>query len=341
MDYRSFGRTALSVSEIGFGCSRLSGSVNYKSDKEVLSILLQAFDRGVTFYDTADMYAQGRSERLLGDAFRNKRDAVIIATKAGYHLSTAGRVVAKLKPLLRPLVRWTRRARTRVQPVQPTWGAQNFSSDYIRRAIDGSLRRLKTDYLDIFQLHSPPPEIIETGEFISTLEHAKAQGKIRSYGVSCRAIEDAALCFRHPGITSVQLPINLLEFKGVVSVLALAAQKHVAVIARQPLASGYLAQPVALLKRRHFSEQEQEFTEKLERARAYQFLAQADCRTIAQAAIQFVLRLSGVSVVITGMSTRKHLADTLATAACPLTQHEMARIYAVLDQEIIGALETT
>jgi aryl-alcohol dehydrogenase-like predicted oxidoreductase len=339
MDYRSFGRTALRVSEIGFGCSRLSGTADYKSDKEVLSILLQAFDRGVNFYDTADVYAQGRSERLLGEAFRNKRGAVIIATKAGYHLTAAGTVVAKLKPLLRPLVPSMRRAKTQVQRAQRAWTAQNFSPDYIRRAIDGSLRRLKTDYLDVFQLHSPSPDIIETGDFIPTLEHAKSQGKIRWYGISCRAIEDAALCFRHPGISSVQIPINLLEFKGATSLLALAAQKHLAVIARQPLASGYLAQPALIIKRKLFSAEEEESKEKLEQARAYQFLEQAASRTIAQAAIKFVLRLSGVSVVITGMSTQKHLAENLAAPACALTQHEVVRIYATFGEELMGARE--
>jgi aryl-alcohol dehydrogenase-like predicted oxidoreductase len=339
MDYRSFGGTPLRVSEIGFGCSRLSGIVDRKNDREVLSILLQAFECGVNFYDTADVYAQGRSERLLGEAFKNKRDAVIIATKAGYHRTAVGRVVAKLSPLLRPLIPSMGRDKNQVQRAQRTWSPQNFSSDYIRRAIDGSLRRLKTDYIDVFQLHSPSPDIIETGEFIPTLEQAKSQGKIRWYGVSCRGIEDAALCFRHPGISSLQIPINLLEFKGVPSLLALAAQKNVAVIARQPLASGYLAQPAMLIKREHFSAAEEEFKEKLEQAQAYQFLDQADSRTIAQAAIKFVLGLSGVSVVITGMRTRKHLTANLAAPACPLTQHEMLRIYAAFDQELVGARE--
>jgi aryl-alcohol dehydrogenase-like predicted oxidoreductase len=332
MDYRTFGRTPLRVSQLGFGCSRLSGTVDYKSDKEVISILQQAFDRGINFYDTADVYAQGRSERLLGEAFRNNRDAVIIATKAGYHLTAAGRVVSKLKPLLRALGSSMKRNQAQAQRTQRTWGSQNFSPDYIRRAIDGSLRRLKTDYLDVFQLHSPPPDIIETGDFIPTLEDARSQGKIRWYGISCRAIEDATLCFRHPGICSVQIPINLLEFKGVTSLLALAAQKHVAVIARQPLASGYLAQPTVLVKSKHFSVEKEEFKDKLEQAGAYQFLEQSDRRTIAQGAIKFVLGLSGVSVVIAGMSTQRHLAETLAAPGCHLTQHEMVRIYAALGQ---------
>jgi len=335
MEFRAFGNTPLRVSEIGFGCSHISGSLHHKSDKEVLSILLQAFDRGVNFYDTADVYAQGRSERLLGEAFRNNRKDVIIATKAGYRATTAGKVVAKLKPLLRPLFSVTKGANTRAQRTQGTWGAQNFSPDYIRRAIDRSLRRMKTDYIDVFQLHSPSREIIEMGESITALEDARTQGKIRWYGVSCRAIEDAALCLGHPGISSVQIPINLLEFKGVSSLLALAAQKGVGVIARQPLASGYLAQPLALVNKKPFSAEKEKFKEKLEQARAFQFLGHADGRTIAQAAINFVLGLSGVSVVIAGMSSQRHLLENLAAPLSHLTQDEMARIYAVLDQELI------
>jgi len=329
MEYRSFGDTSLRVSEIGFGCSRLGGTVESKSDKEVISTLLEAFDRGINFYDTADIYGQGRSERLLGEAFRHQRTAVIIATKAGYCLTKAGGFGASLKPLLRPLVRMMPDLRRSVHRARAAQKYQDFSPDHLRRAIDESLRRLRTDYIDVFQLHSPASPVIEAGEFIETLENARIQGKLRSYGVSCRSIEDAWLSLRYPGVSSVQIRINLLEFEGVSSFLAAAESRKVAVIARQPLASGFLARPAALLKPVDLSVSEEEFKAKLAQAQAYQFLDMGNRRTTAQAALQFVLRLPWVSVVIVGMSSRNHLNENLAPT-CFLTEDEVQRIHSML-----------
>jgi aryl-alcohol dehydrogenase-like predicted oxidoreductase len=330
VNYRSFGRTPFRVSEIGLGCSRLGGAARYKHEKELLDTVLQAFDRGINFFDTADSYAQGGSERLLGSALRGRRAAAIIATKAGYRLTATGRIGAKLKPLLRPLVRSISGLQRSVSRVQSVGRTQEFSPDYIRRAIESSLLRLQTDYIDVFQLHNPPSEVIESGDLIPTLDRARSEGKIRCYGISCRTVEDATLCLRHPSISSIQLPINLLDFKGIASFLLLAEQENVAVIARQPLASGYLARPAVEIKAEHFSAREEEFKRKLDQARGYQFLAVSNRRTIAQAALNFVLALRGVSVVITGMSDKEHLEENLAAPACSFTPDELATTYMTL-----------
>ncbi len=328
MHYRTFGNTSLRVSEIGLGCSRLAGTSN--SDKQVLSRLLDAFHGGVNVFETADVYAQGRSEQLLGQAFKHERPNVIIATKAGYRLTPAGTFVARLKPVLRPALHLVSQLRKHVQRTHTVQKGQTFSPQYLTRAIEGSLRRLQTDYLDLFQLHSPPSEVITSGEFIDTLESAKSQGKIRWYGVSCRTIDDAVLCSKYSGISSVQIPINLLQFEGVPSFLELAQQANIGVIARQPLASGFLARQVNDITPEHLSVAEHEFRRKLEQARAFQFLERTNCRTIAQAALEFVLRLPGVSFVIAGMSTQQHLNENLAAPKRPLTHNEMEQIYAVL-----------
>lgn len=333
MNYRSFGKTSLRVSEIGFGCGRLGGTIETKGGKEVLRTLLEAFDSGINFYDTADTYGQGRSERLLGQVFKYRRTAVIIATKAGYHLAAGASLGARLKPLVRPLVRLMPSLRKSVQRARVAQRGQDFSSRYLREAIEGSLGRLQTDYLDLFQLHSPPSSIIEKGEFIETLEQAKSEGKIRWYGVSCRTIEDALLCLRQPGISSVQVAINLLEWKGVPALLARTEQEKIAVIARQPLASGFLARPASLLKPEHFPVDQKQFKGTLERAKDYQFLDAPGARTIAQAALRFVLQLPGVSVVIAGMRSRAHLKENLAAPACPLAEDELARIRSLVDGE--------
>jgi aryl-alcohol dehydrogenase-like predicted oxidoreductase len=333
MDYRTFGNTSLRVSEIGLGCSQLGGTSN--SDKQVLSRLLEAFERGINFFDTADVYAQGRSERLLGQAFKRNRSNIIIATKAGYQLTAAGRFGAWLKPVLRPALRLASSLRRPVQGAGASLKRQTFSPEYLSRAIDGSLRRLQTDHLDIFQLHNPSRDVIATGEFIETLESAKSQGKIRWYGVSCRTVEDALLCLRYSGISTIQIPINFLQFDGVPSFLALAKRANVAVIARQPFASGFLARRDAHLESKHVS------GDNVERAKAFQFLELKNHRTIAQAALEFVLRLPGVSVVIAGMNSQEHLNENLAAPARPLTQEEITQIYAVFGQSLKTSLVNT
>jgi aryl-alcohol dehydrogenase-like predicted oxidoreductase len=329
MVYRQFGNTSLRVSEIGLGCSQLGGTSN--SDKQVLRTLLEAFDQGVNFFDTADVYAQGRSEQLLGQAFKRNRANIILATKAGYHLTSAGKLGARLKPVLRPALQLISRFRRNIQGTAAAPKRQTFSPAYLRKAIEGSLRRLQTDYLDIFQLHSPSSEVIVKGEFIEALESAKSQGKIRSYGVSCRTVDDARLCLRYSNLSAVQIPISLLQFDGVPSFLELSKRAKVGVIARQPFASGFLAR-TANSKSKHASVPEARFTHHAELAKAFEFLEQNNDRTIAQAALEFVLRLPGVSLVIAGMNSREHLNENLAASKRPLTSDEIARIYAVFDQ---------
>lgn len=105
MKYRNFGKTNLRVSEIAMGTSHLASMVDQRDTKEVINTLLQALDSGINFYDTADIYGQGESEKLIGKTFKGKRDQVIIASKAGYRMSSSLSLAAKIKPLLKPLIR--------------------------------------------------------------------------------------------------------------------------------------------------------------------------------------------------------------------------------------------
>src|ERR1700730_10377227 len=136
MEYRTFGNTSLRVSAVGIGCSRLGGTST--SDKEVLATLLGAFDRGINFYDTADVYAQGQSEKFLGATFKRNRAAVVIATKAGYHLTAAGRLGTMLKPFLGPAIRLAAGLRRQAQRIRPTPQDQSFSAQHLMAAIEGS-----------------------------------------------------------------------------------------------------------------------------------------------------------------------------------------------------------
>jgi aryl-alcohol dehydrogenase-like predicted oxidoreductase len=322
MQYRKFGDTDLRISELGLGCSRLGGNLQGGSEKDSAATLRQALEQGINFYDTADSYGQGKSERLLGQTFKQKRDQVIFATKAGYTLSSLGGLAASIKPLLKPLVQLLRAKKQSLSQARGSFLRQNFASDYLIQAVEGSLRRLQTDYLDLFQLHSPPTPLLESGEVWQTLDLLKQQGKIRYYGVSCDTVADALLCLRHPGLSSVQVEMNLLEPAAIAQVLPLALQANKAVIARQPFASGRLLKMGAATPA---SEEVEAST-----AQKYQAFAQQHSRTLIQTALQFVLQQPGVSVVIAGASNPRHLQENLQALQSPaLTAAELTAIAAL------------
>lgn len=318
MEYQPFGNTDLKVSVIGLGCSRLGGNLSGGNKKEAVEMLHLALDSGVNFYDTADSYGQGQSEILLGKTFKHQRDRVIFASKAGYSLSPLGNIATKFKPILKPLVRSLRALKSSnpnsnansLSDARSSVLRQNFKRDYLINAIEGSLKRLQTDYLDLFQLHSPPSEILRTPEVWQTLATMKNQGKIRYYGVSCDTVEDALICLEQPGLSSIQLEINWLQQEAITKVLPLAQQQQVAIVARQPFASGKLLanqeSVSASLKQRN--------------------------RNLFQTALQFVLQQDGVSVVIPGASSCQHLKTNLGgLTATPLSSEELQTLTKVLN----------
>lgn len=323
MNYRPFGSTDLLVSKIGLGCSEIGSGVFYRNEWESLRVLNRAFELGINFYDTAELYGYGHSEELIGRAFKGRRSRVIIATKVGMLTSSLGRIGKTLLPILQPVR----------QVIQPWKDAlrrvskqrQDFSSTHIRKAIEQSLRRLHTDYLDLYQLHNPPTRVIEEGEVFETLDYLKDQGKIRFYGVSAETISDALLCLRYPNISSLQVVFNLLEPEVAKELLPLSHQKGIAIIARVPLARGLLtkkmtAQTGPLLNRN----QMQIARAKVEKLSS---LVNEKVRSLPQTAIQFILHHPQVSVVIPGTRTVKHLEENIATLNVPpLTEEELERI---------------
>ena len=329
MDYRPFGDTDLRVSELGIGGGRLASTLKQGTAGDVTRMLHQALDSGVTFFDTADSYGQGKSEQLIGDALDGRRDEVVIATKAGYRLSTAGGFAARLKPVLGPLVRSVKSLGRLAGSVRSSQMGQDFSAEYLRAAVDGSLRRLRTDRIDLYQLHSPPVEVLRRGEAFAVLDGLRTAGKIRYYGVSCRTVDDAVVALEHPGVSAVQVPVNLLEREAVMMLLPLAVKQKVAVVARQPFASGFLVQSEAQIRSHAPSVDREELEKRLRVAAEFDFLATGS-RSMAQAAIQWTLAQDGVSVVLPGISSSDHLRENLgALTAPPLTDGELSRIAAL------------
>jgi len=180
---RKLGNTGITVSEIGFGTWGIGGSAyGDVDDNESRRVLKSAFELGITFYDTADLYGDGHSEELLGEVFAGRRDQVVIATKGGTLPHT-----------------------TFDMP-------QNFSSQYIEKAIAGSLKRLKTNYIDLYLLHSPRIENIqENDDLLNVLETAKKKGLIRAYGISARSPADALRAIDEWGFDVVEINFNLID----------------------------------------------------------------------------------------------------------------------------------
>jgi aryl-alcohol dehydrogenase-like predicted oxidoreductase len=305
-----FGKTELRVSELGVGCARIGGFFS-KETPDAVALLHAARDAGINFFDTADMYSQGESEKLVGKAFQRQRDRVVIATKAGYRLPAQRRLLSRIKPLLRPIVHRLGLKRERLPSLVKGTITQDFSPAYLTAAVEGSLRRLKTDYVDLLQLHSPPAEIVEQGLWVDALDRLKRSGKIRYYGISVDSIAAGLAALRFPGVSSLQFAINLLDQAPSERLLPEANAKGVAAIARECLANGLLVKPANEIDLEKFCSSPEERRTKSEQLAKYQAAALAEGRPIASLALRYVQGLPGVSTSLIGVRTPSQLYGLL------------------------------
>jgi aryl-alcohol dehydrogenase-like predicted oxidoreductase len=209
MKYRSFGRTGWKISTVSFGCWAIGGSWGSVRDDESLAALHQALDLGVNFFDTADVYGDGHSERLLARLRRDRPSAKFhVATKAGRRLNphTAG-----------------------------GYNRQNLTA-----FVDRSLKNLETDCLELLQLHCPPTSVYYRPEVFALLDEFVKAGKVRFYGVSVERVEEALKAIEYPNVQSVQIIFNLFRQRPADLFFAQAKKKRVGILARVPLASGLL-----------------------------------------------------------------------------------------------------
>ena len=317
-----FGKTDLKVSELGLGCARIGGI--FQADTGgFLELLAAARGAGINFFDTADMYSQGESEALIGRAFKRHRDRIVIASKAGYCLPTRRKFAARLKPLLRPAIQLLKIRRERLPAVARGSLVQDFSPDYLRKAVEGSLRRLRTDYLDLFQLHSPPADVVERGEWEPALESLKRAGKIRYYGVSCDSVEAGLAALRYPTISSLQVPVSLLEQRMALALVPAARERGVAVIARECLANGLLAKRPEEIDLGAYCQSADERSLREKQLAEYRHLAVKRGCSLARLALDHVRGLDGVSIALVGARTVDQLRNLLgdlahAESAAPL-----------------------
>jgi aryl-alcohol dehydrogenase-like predicted oxidoreductase len=210
MEYRSLGRTGWKVSAVSFGAWAIGSAWGSVDDQESLAALHRAVDLGVNFFDTADVYGSGRSEKLLARLKRERAEAaIIIATKAG----------RRLDPHL----------------------AAGYNRKNLAAFIEDSLRNLETETIDLVQLHCPPTEVYYHPEVFQALDDLVQQGKLRFYGVSVERVEEALKAIEYPNVQSVQIIYNIFRQRPADLFFPQALQKKVGILARLPLSSGMLA----------------------------------------------------------------------------------------------------
>jgi len=208
MEYRELGRTGWKVSEISFGSWAIGGTWGKVDDKESIAALHRALDLGVNFFDTADVYGDGRSERLLAQLRKERRDEFYIATKAGRRLDPHT--------------------------------ASGYNRKNLSAFIERSLKNLGTEAIDLLQLHCPPTEVYYMPEVFGILDGMVEAGKIRYYGVSVEKVEEALKAIEFPQVQSVQIIFNIFRQRPTELFFPEAQRRKVGILARVPLASGLL-----------------------------------------------------------------------------------------------------
>jgi aryl-alcohol dehydrogenase-like predicted oxidoreductase len=317
MRRRSFGKTDLETSAVGFGTWAL-GSDWWGDHEEPDELVARALDLGITFFDTGDTYGQGLNEELVGTALVRSgrtRDAYELSTKFGYVLD-ADRQAHK-------------------ESERP----HDWTPEHTRRALEASLRRLRTDYVDLYQLHNPRMDGIEADELFAELEALKAEGKLRHYGIALgpkigwrdegvRALEE------RDGLTSLQTVYNLLEQAPGAEFLEVAEQRGAGVIARVPTSSGLLEghlTPEHTFEgndhRRH--RPRSWLIEGLQKVDQLGFLTRGGERTFAQAAYKYLLAQPAIGCVVHTVNTTAQLEEWAAAgsdAVPDLDEGELARV---------------
>lgn len=312
MRTRRFGTTDLVTSEIAFGTWAL-GSDWWGQTDDPDRLIGRALELGISLFDTGDAYGQGLNEQLVGRALATvPRDRVQIATKFGYLLDDE-----------------RREHREGERP-------QDFSPTHARRALEQSLSRLGTDFVDLYQLHNPRMSAIENEELFAELEALKQQGKLLHYGVALGPAigwrdEGLAALARHP-ITSLQTVYNLLEQEPGNDFLARASDTGAGVMARVPTSSGLLedkyTSDTTFSGNDHRRHRPREWlTEGLKKIDRLRFLVIEGERTMAQAALQFILAQPGAACVVPTVTTTAELEEFAAAPDCPdLTASELGRV---------------
>ena len=320
MDYRRLGRTGWAVSTISFGAWAIGGSWGAVDDEESMRTLHAAIDSGVNFIDTADVYGDGRSERLIARLRRERpRDAIYVATKAGRRL--------------------------------PAQTVEGYTRENLVAWVDRSLENLEVDAIDLLQLHCPPSPVFGNTTVYDILDQLVAEGKIRHYGVSVERVDEALEAIRHPGVATVQIIVNLFRLKPAERFLADAARQDVGVLARVPLASGLLTGKLSASSQfaaddhRNFNRGGEAFDQGETFSGVPYDLALAAVEqlralvppgaTMTQFALSWILMFEGVTCAIPGARTPAQArANAAAADLPPLDARTMEAVREIYDRDV-------
>ncbi|MBI4203239.1 MAG: aldo/keto reductase [Chloroflexi bacterium] len=318
MKYRKLGPTGLNIAEIAFGVWTVStGWWGQMTETEGAALLEKALYEGINFYDTADTYGEGLGETILARAFPKKRHEIIIATKFGYDFYN-----------------FQARAGHRERP-------QNFTPQFIHYACEQSLKRLKTDYIDLYQLHIPRMEHIRNDEIFATLEDLVHEGKIRNYGFALGPdigwFDEGAAAMRERQAKSVQIIYSLLEPDPGRAFFPVAQETRAGLLARVPHASEILTDKFVEIPTfepgdHRALRRAQWLRQAMEKRKHLLFLAQGTGRTLAQAAIKFCMAQPTIAAVLPNITSEADLKEYTAASDAPdLTADELARTQELLE----------
>lgn len=316
MKFRTFPNTDVTTSEIGFGVWTVSaGWWGDYTDEQAVALLRQAYDLGITMFDTADTYAGGRGETLLPLAFGSERDRVQYSTKFGYDFyNNPGQ-----------------RSGQRELP-------HNWEPSYIRFALEQSLTRLETDYVDMYMLHNPRMDALQRDDIFATLEQLKDEGKIRAYGTSLgpalqeRQAEEAVYSYAARNCHGVQIIYNLLEQMLGEAAFPVARQHGGGMMVRIPHSSGLLeggyTKDTVFPAGDHRNHRPRSWLiEGVEKVDQLAFLTEGRGMTIGQAALKFILAEPSVACILPNIYNAEQLAEFAAASDLPdLTASDLARI---------------
>lgn len=276
MQYKKLGKTALEISRIGYGCMSLKSE-----EKENIQLLHAALDKGINYFDTADIYDKGANETVIGKAFKEKRDKVILATKVGNVWKSDGSGL--------------------------DW---NPTKAHIIASVEGSLQRLQTDYIDLYQLHGGTIED-NIDETIEAFEQLVAQGKIRYYGISSIRPNVIREYVAKSHFDSLMVQYSLLDRRPENEVLQLMQEHNIGVVARGSLASGLLVNKPG----KEYLGTSADDVQKVQRAIQKKIIDKRDATAIA---LQYVWKNPAVTSAIVGIRTSSQLDDAIAALDAPL-----------------------
>jgi aryl-alcohol dehydrogenase-like predicted oxidoreductase len=319
MEYRKLGRTGWSVSAISFGAWAIGGAWGSVDDHESLAALHRALDLGVNFIDTADVYGDGRSERLIARLRRERSEPFFVATKAGRRLDPHT--------------------------------AAGYNRQNLTAFVDRSLKNLKSEAIDLLQLHCPPTEVYYMPEVFGVLDDLLQAGKLRHYGVSVEKVEEGLKAIEYPGVQSVQIIFNIFRQRPAELFFREAERRMVGILARVPLASGLLAGKMtrkaifAADDHRNYNRYGEsfdrgetfsgvDFDTGLQAVEELRSLVPAGA-TMAQFALRWILNFAPVTCAIPGAKRPAQVDENVSAGELPpLTDAAMAKVVEIYQRSI-------